>query len=66
MPKMKTHSGTAKRVKRTASGILKVSHANTGHLFSAKPTKGKRQNRKGTTVSPSDFKRIKQQISKMK
>jgi large subunit ribosomal protein L35 len=66
MPKMKTHSGTAKRVKKTASGDFKRTKANTGHLFSAKPTKGKRQNRKSTTVSKSDMKRIKQQLANVK
>jgi large subunit ribosomal protein L35 len=66
MPKMKTHSGTAKRVKKTASGEFKRTKANTGHLFSAKPTKGKRQNRKSTMVSSSDMKRIKQQLTNIK
>jgi large subunit ribosomal protein L35 len=66
MAKMKTHSGTAKRVKKTATGKLKVSHSNRGHLLSAKPTKAKRQHRKATVVSPGDYKRIKQQIAQIK
>ena len=33
MPKMKTHRGAAKRVKRTGSGQLKRSRAFTSHLF---------------------------------
>ncbi len=33
MPKMKTHRGAAKRVKRTASGQLKRSRAFTSHLL---------------------------------
>ncbi len=66
MPKMKTHSGTAKRVKRTASGKLTTGHANRGHLLSAKPTKSKRQHRNSKDVSPSDYKRIKQQVANIK
>ena len=39
MPKMKTHRGAAKRVKRTGSGQLKRSRAFTSHLFANKNTK---------------------------
>jgi len=66
MPKMKTHKGTVKRVKKTATGKLKVSNASRGHLLSAKSTSAKRHHRKGTLVSPSDSKRIKQQIANVK
>lgn len=66
MPKMRTHSGTKKRVKRTSSGLLKVNHAYRGHLLGAKSTKSKRHNRKAMIVSPSDYKRLKQQISNIK
>ncbi len=50
MPKMKTHRGAAKRVKRTASGQLKRSRAFTSHLFANKSTKQKRQLRKARLV----------------
>jgi large subunit ribosomal protein L35 len=66
MPKMRTHSGTAKRVKRTASGKLKTSHSQKGHLLSAKAKGAKRRHKKATLVSASDYKRIKQQISNVK
>lgn len=66
MPKMKTHSGTAKRVKRTATGKLKVSSANKGHLLSAKSSASKRRHKLGSQVSASDLKRIKQQIANVK
>ena len=33
MPKMKSHRGLAKRVKKTGSGKLKRSHAYTSHRF---------------------------------
>ena len=66
MPKMKTHSGTAKRVKRTASGKLKVSHSQGNHLLSAKSKGSKQRGKSATEVSASDYKRIKQQISNIK
>lgn len=66
MPKMKTHSGTAKRLKRTASGKLKRSHAFAFHKASAKSPKQKRGLRGTTMVSASDMKRIKQMVAYMK
>ena len=64
MPKMKSHSGLAKRVKKTGSGKLKRSHAYTSHRFHGKTTKQKRHLRKSSTVSDSDYKRIKQMLVK--
>lgn len=66
MPKMKTHSGTKKRVKKTATGKVKVSHAFRGHLLSAKGKSAKRSHRKANFVSKSDLKRIRQQIDNIK
>jgi large subunit ribosomal protein L35 len=66
MPKMRTHSGTKKRVSRTASGKLKVSHSQRGHLLSAKSKGAKRRHKKAALVSASDYKRIKQQITNVK
>lgn len=66
MPKMKTHSGTKKRVKKTATGKVKVSHAFRGHLLSAKGTSAKRAHRKANFVSKADLKRIRQQIDNIK
>lgn len=63
MPKQKTHRGLAKRVKKTGSGKLKRSRAFTSHRFHGKTKKQRRQLRHATTVSASDFKRIKQQIA---
>lgn len=59
MPKMKTHRGGAKRIKRTGSGLLTRHHAYTSHLAPRKSTKQKRHLKKGTVVSNSDYKRIK-------
>ena len=64
MPKMKSHSGLAKRVKQTGSGKLKRSHAYTSHRFHGKTQKQKRQLRKASTVHATDFKRIKQMLAK--
>lgn len=66
MPKMKTHSGLSKRVKRTASGKLKRSHAFAYHKAAAKTPKRKRHLRGTTLVSRGDAKRIKQMIAYVK
>lgn len=62
MAKMKTHKGSAKRFKRTASGKLKRSHAYTSHLFANKSQKQKRKLRKSGMVSAGDLKRIDQML----
>ena len=64
MPKMKSHSGLAKRVKQTGSGKLKRSHAYTSHRFHGKTQKQKRHLREASTVHATDFKRIKQMLAK--
>ncbi|HEY0222494.1 50S ribosomal protein L35 [Lactovum miscens] len=66
MPKQKTHRASAKRFKRTASGGLKRFHAYTSHRFHGKTVKQRRQLRKGSMVSSSDFKRIRRMIATMK
>ncbi len=64
MPKMKSHRGLAKRVKKTGSGKLKRGRAYTSHLAPRKTTKQKRHLRKASLVSPSDYKRIKLMLVK--
>jgi large subunit ribosomal protein L35 len=49
MPKMKTHKGTKKRFRLTASGKAKHRHAGTSHLATRKTHKQKR-NLRGTAV----------------
>lgn len=49
MPKMKTHKGTKKRFRLTATGKVKHRCAGTSHLASRKTQKTKR-NRRGTRV----------------
>ncbi|MBS7525662.1 MAG: large subunit ribosomal protein [Clostridiales bacterium] len=59
MPKMKTHRGAAKRVKKTGSGKLKRSKAFTSHILTKKSSKRRRGLRQATLVSESDMKRVK-------
>ena len=58
MPKIKTHSGLKKRIKRTGS------HAYISHLSHNKTHKQKKHLAKATVVSASDYKRIKSRLPK--
>ncbi len=62
MPKMKTHRGAAKRVKLTAKGKLKRSHAYTSHILTKKSPKRKRNLRKAGTVSAGDMRRVREML----
>ena len=63
MPKMKSHRGLAKRVKKTGSGKLKRSHAYTSFTF-MKTKKQRRHLAKPGTVHATDYKRIKEMLVK--
>ncbi len=56
--KMKTHRASAKRFKRTATGLLKRHKAYKSHLTGKKSQKRVRNLRKGTLVSRGDQRRI--------
>ena len=56
MPKLKTHRGAAKRVKRTASGKFKRHRAYHSHILSKKTTKRKRRLRAPVMASDPDNK----------
>ncbi len=56
MPKLKTHRGAAKRLKRTASGKLKRHHAYASHILSKKSRKRKRNLRSSAIVEPCNAK----------
>jgi large subunit ribosomal protein L35 len=58
MPKMKTHRGAAKRVKKTGTGKVKRMRANKSHILTKKTQKRKRRLRKPDLVSKSDAKRF--------
>jgi large subunit ribosomal protein L35 len=62
MPKLKTHSGAAKRFKKTASGKVKRSSAFKRHILTSKTTKKKRHLDMETLVSKADTPKIKRMI----
>ena len=59
MPKMKTHKGTAKRVKLSGTGKLMREKTNRRHLLEHKSSRRTRRLDGTTTIDPSDAKRIK-------
>ena len=58
MPKMKTHRGAAKRVKKTGTGKLKRMRSNKSHILTKKTTKRKRRLRQPDLVSKVDEKKL--------
>ena len=62
MPKMKTHKGAAKRLKKTASGKLKRWHAYHSHILTKKSAKRKQTLRSGALVADVDLKRMKRLV----
>lgn len=58
MPKMKTHSGTKKRIRVKASGLAKCKQAKMRHLQKNKTQKAKRNLRQGDYIDASDRHRI--------
>lgn len=62
MPKMKTHRGTAKRVRVTGSGKLMRAKAFKSHILTKKSQKRKRNFRHETEVAPADSKVVKRQL----
>ncbi len=63
MPKMKTHRGAAKRLKRTGTGKLKKNPSSfRSHLLSSKSPKRKRQLRQAELVHAGEAKRLKRAL----
>ena len=58
MPKMRTHRGAAKRLKKTGTGKLKRMRANKSHILTKKTRKRKRRLRKPDIVAKGDAKRL--------
>ncbi|MBY4798114.1 50S ribosomal protein L35 [Collinsella sp. AGMB00827] len=54
MPKMKSHSGTKKRFRRTGTGKLMRGKAFKSHILTKKSTKRKRGFRQETVISNAD------------
>lgn len=62
MPKMKTHSGAAKRFKKTGSGKFKRGHSHLRHILTSKDTKRKRKLGEQVVVSPADAPKLKRMM----
>jgi large subunit ribosomal protein L35 len=62
MPKMKSHSGAAKRFKKTGSGKIVRQKANKQHILTKKRTKRKRGLRQDDLVAGSDMQRVKRML----
>ena len=63
MPKQKTHKGTKKRFRLTASGKVKHRSAGTSHLAARKSQKRIRQLRGTTTTAACNAKAIKEALA---
>lgn len=62
MPKMKTHSGAAKRFKKTGTGKFKCGHSFQRHILTSKKTKRKRQNDMPQMIDSADLPKVKRMI----
>lgn len=59
MPKLKTHRGAAKRLRRTASGRLKHKQSFHSHLLTGKGRKRKRQLKKPAFLTTTEAAKLK-------
>jgi large subunit ribosomal protein L35 len=64
MPKMKTHKGTAKRVRVTSTGKLMRGKAFSSHILTKKSPKRIRNFRKDGPVSVADSKMINKKLGR--
>ncbi|MCP5464981.1 MAG: 50S ribosomal protein L35 [Deltaproteobacteria bacterium] len=62
MPKLKTHRGAAKRLKKTKSGKFKFQKAFKRHILEKKSAKRKRQARVAGYVFAGDVRQVKQML----
>ncbi len=62
MSKLKTHSGSKKRFKITATGKVKRNQGYKNHILTKKSTKRKRQLRKSLVASDANAAIIKQML----
>ncbi|MFA5450270.1 MAG: 50S ribosomal protein L35 [Clostridia bacterium] len=63
MPKMKSHSGSKKRFRLTANGLIKRSKCNKNHILNKKTRKRKRNLRQGGYVHHTVEKTVKTMLS---
>lgn len=59
MPKVKTHRGAAKRIKKTGTGKYMKMKSNKSHILTKKTTKRKRKLRKANEVDKGNSRKIK-------
>ena len=59
---MKSHSGAAKRFKKTGTGKITRQKANKQHILTKKTTKRKRGLRQDDLISPADMARVKKML----
>jgi large subunit ribosomal protein L35 len=64
MPKMKKHSGMAKRVRVTGSGKLRTEQAGKRHLLEGKSSHRTRRLTGTVEVSKADTKRVKKLLGR--
>ena len=64
MPKMKTHRGAAKRIKRTGTGRLRRKQAGKAHLRLAKGADRFRRLRGEADLAPGDAKVVKKLLGR--
>jgi large subunit ribosomal protein L35 len=62
MPKLKTHSGAAKRFKKTGTGKVKRRHSHLRHILTSKSKKRKAKLGQSILVSDADTPKIKRMI----
>ena len=58
MPKLKTHSGAAKRFKKTATGKFKRGQSKMRHILTSKETKTKKKLGRIVLVSKTDTPKV--------
>ncbi|MCZ3385901.1 MAG: 50S ribosomal protein L35 [Actinomycetia bacterium] len=64
MPKMKTHSGTKKRIRVTGSGKLMRQRANRRHLLEYKSSRRTRRLANDVELSKADTKKVKKLLGR--
>ncbi|GIU83585.1 MAG: 50S ribosomal protein L35 [Acidimicrobiales bacterium] len=64
MPKMKTHSGAAKRFRLTGSGKLVRRRANRNHILGKKPSTRKRRLARMAAVADGDTRRVRRMLTR--
>lgn len=62
MPKLKTHSGAAKRFKKTGTGKIKRGQSKMRHILTSKESKTKRHLGATAYVSDGDYHKVARMI----